>query len=304
MLKKSTISLLTVASLLGTVSIATSGEMPSKEEMWKMLQSQQQEINDLKSKLTSQPATQANKENTDTKKAGLHWSDRITISGVVEVSANTAKNYAKVSTSDATLDTVELAIDAQVTDMVSAHVLLLHEEAGNAAPGTTEMVDVDEATITLGNTEQFPLYLTAGRMAVPFGNFSSKLINDSLPLQLAETKETAIQVGFLADGFYGSVYTFNGDSKKLSSSDTIDQFGANLGYAGKFEGITLDVGASFMNSIEDSEGLTAIIPAATLGAIQQHVDGAGVHAVLEYEGFSLMGEYITATERFTNAEVA
>ncbi|MBF0438387.1 MAG: LbtU family siderophore porin [Magnetococcales bacterium] len=304
MLKKSTIPLLAMVALLGTTPVANSaGELPSKEEMWKMLKQQQEEINALKQILSIQknePVAPAEPQNGEKKKDGLHWSDRITLSGVVDVRANAKKDYAKTRTSDIVIDTVKVNVDSKVTDLVSAHVTLLHEEAANGAG--PEFVDVDEATITLGDPDKFPAYLTAGRMTVPFGKFTTNLINDPLTLQLAETKESVLQVGFNSEGFYGSGYAFNGNSQKAGHSDTIDQFGANLGFSGKLRNATLDIGASYINSIEDSEVLSSSIP--TLNAMSRHIGGAGVHAVLGFQGFTLIGEYITATDRFDNAEVA
>jgi len=61
-------------------------------------------------------------------------------------------------------------------------------------------------TITLGNMEMFPVYLTAGKMYVPFGNFESNMIQDPVTLEIGETRESAGQVGFEHSGFYGSAY--------------------------------------------------------------------------------------------------
>ena len=68
---------------------------------------------------------------------------------------------------------------------------------------------VDGAVITLGNTEKNPVYLAAGKMAVPFGNYETQMISDPLTLEIGETAEDALQLGVEAGGFYGSVYAFN-----------------------------------------------------------------------------------------------
>src|SRR5210317_89231 len=148
--------------------------------------------------------------------------ERVTLSGVVEVEAFSAEDFNGADTSDITLATVGLGLDAEITEWVNAHILLLYEE------DDTEPMDLDEGTITLGNLEKFPLYLNAGKMYVPFGSFESNMISDPLTLELGETRESAAQVGFEASGFYGSFYAFNSDiDDETSDDDEIKSFGAN-----------------------------------------------------------------------------
>ncbi|MBF0270548.1 MAG: LbtU family siderophore porin [Magnetococcales bacterium] len=313
--KRTTPALLAATALMGTASVAMAADLPSREEMWKMLQQQQQEINGLRQELQSQKsapapqqaapppqaapqAAEAGKE--PPKKEGLNWSDRITLSGAVDVRANTVETFKNAATSDVVIDTVKLGIDVKIADMVTGRIVFLHEEPYNAPD--TAFVDVDEATITLGDTERQPLYLTAGRKTVPFGKFTTNLISDPLTMQLGETKESVLEVGFQHKGGYGSVYAFNGNAQKAGGNDTIDQFGANLGYGGKIREVTFDFGGSLINSLEDSEVLTSRI--ATVNAMQQHIGGAGLHAQVGFSGFTLIGEYITALDRFAPTELA
>ncbi|MBF0340650.1 MAG: LbtU family siderophore porin [Magnetococcales bacterium] len=326
MMKKTVVPLLSVAALLGSASAAFSGDLPSREEMWKILQQQQQEINALKQELGSQkrepppaptpptaqgsqaaPAPQAAAANGEQKKE-LPWSERINLSGVVDVRANTMKNYAKVHSSDVVIDTVKLAADVKVSDLVKGRMVLLHEEPLNTSTTTMPdpaFVDIDEATITLGDTDKHPLYLTAGRKTVPFGRFTTTLISDPLTQQLGETKESVAEVGFKSNGAYGSVYAFNGNANK-KGKDTIDQFGADLGYGGKVREVTFDFGASMTNSLEDSEVVTArvaAVPGANITNMQQHVSGAALHASAGFGGVTLLGEFITAMDRFDLTEL-
>ena len=87
-------------------------------------------------------------------------SDRVSLSGLIEVEANVGDNFKGDDESDVALATVELGIDAQINEWVSGHILLLWEE------DDTEPIDVDEGTITIGNTEKSPVYLTAGKLCI------------------------------------------------------------------------------------------------------------------------------------------
>ena len=304
-------------------SSAQADEMPSRAEMWKMLQQQGKTIEELKSHIkdlagkgsqggvvwsdahTKHHAVLRSPEEKKEGTAALAWANRITLGGVVEVEAG-ASNNADGDDDDGSnvaLATVELGIDAVISELVNAHVLLLHEDGG----GTP--INVDEATITFGNPEKYPVYLTAGRMAVPFGNFTTNMVSDPLTLSMGETKESALQVGFEASGFNGSVYLFNGDANQTGKDDSIRQFGGNVDYTMEKNDLTLDVGISYTNSMDDSDAVWDVVKEISPEkdkdsvTVVDNVAGVGVHGKLGYQGFSLIGEYLGATESFAVGEL-
>jgi regulator of replication initiation timing len=217
--------------------------------------------------------------------------DHVSFSGLVEVEGSYSEDFEGINESKFELATVELGFDARANDWASGHVLVLYEEGGD------DKVLIDEAFITLGNTEQFPLSLTAGRMYVPFGKFETNMISDPLTLEIAETQETALQIGFAARGAHGSVFAFNGDTNEGGGDSQIEQFGANLGYAYEQEGFSIDVGVSYMNSMGDSDGLGEMLKEKDL-LESDYVDGLGVYAIAAIGPVSLIGEYITALDDF------
>ncbi|MCD6526540.1 MAG: hypothetical protein J7K75_06090, partial [Desulfuromonas sp.] len=99
------------------------------------------------------------------------WAERITLSGLVEAEVG----YEKIDfddpaqddedSSDISLATVELGIDVAVAEHVSGSVLLLWEEGEGP-------VDVDEAFILLNGEDVLPIFLRAGKIYVPFGDFT------------------------------------------------------------------------------------------------------------------------------------
>jgi hypothetical protein len=137
---------------------------------------------------------------------GGGWTDRITISGVVEAEAGfSSTDYNDSATddvdeSDIVLATVELGIDAEVYKHVSGHILLLYEEDENDGN-----IAIDEGFITIDGKDVVPLYLNAGQLYVPFGQFESHMITDPLTLDLGETSQSAVQVGFANDLFDASI---------------------------------------------------------------------------------------------------
>ena len=214
--------------------------------------------------------------------------EHVTISGLVEVEVGFSEDYDGNDESDIALATVELGIDIDLHKYVSAHILLLWEE------DDTEPVDLDEGYIMLGNTEHFPLYLQAGKLYVPFGNFESHMISDPLTLELGETRETAAIFGVEYKGLYGGAYAFNGDIDESGDDDEIKCFGLNAGYAFENETFGLDIGAGWINNLGDSDTLGDTLP----GEIKDYVGGLTAHAIFSWRGLQLIGEYLGATDDF------
>ncbi len=217
--------------------------------------------------------------------------DHVSFSGLIEVEASAGEDFEGASISNFELATVELGFDARANDWTSGHVLVLYEEGGD------DKILIDEAFITLGNTEQFPLYLTAGRMYVPFGKFETNMISDPLTLEIGETQETALQLGFAVQGAHGSFFAFNGDTNEGGGDSQIEQYGANLGYLYEQEGFSMDVGISYVNSMGDSDGLSEFLAEENL-LEADYVGGLGVYAIASVGPISLIGEYITALDDF------
>ena len=263
----------------------------------------EQEIRELKEKLNEQDGI------LDKAEIFKELSERVSISGAIEIEAFTAKNYDSDSESDIALATVELGFDVQIAEWVSGHVLLLWEE------DDTEEVVVDEGTITLGNTEKCPFYLTAGKLYVPFGVFESNMIQDPLTLEIGETRESAVQVGVEMSGFYGSVYVFNGDISEKNDTDKVECYGANIGYGFENDDLGFDIGVDWINNIADSDGLTDAVSGSWLPAygilgirgeeeIEDYVEGVSAHLILNFGPVMLIGEYLGACDDFETNELA
>jgi len=225
-------------------------------------------------------------------------SDRLTFSGLLEVEGIYESDYADDASSDLELATLEFGVDAEIHDYVSSHVLFLYEEP------TDENVEVDEAVITLGNPEKFPIYLTAGRQYLPFGVYETAMVSDPLSLEIAESQETAVQLRFEKEGAYGGVYAFNGDVDESSDSENhIDNFGANVGYNLQTGDVSTDVSVSYLNNIGDSDTLGDTLEDQANSTIEDYVAGMAASGSMHYRGFNLIGEYIAALDEFQEDEI-
>jgi hypothetical protein len=192
------------------------------------------------------------------------------LGGVIEVEATSGED-----TSDIAVATAELGIGAEINEKVSGEVVLLHE-AGEPDP-----IVVDVATVSLAFSDTFSV--TAGQSYAPFGVFDSNMISDPLTLEMAETAVSSIQADIASGALTTSLYTFNGTNE----DEEIDNWGASIGY----EAESFSVALGYIANIGDSDGIAA-------ETIDSEVPGMSVSASAGFGAFSLIGEYIAASDDF------
>jgi hypothetical protein len=234
------------------------------------------------------------------KESGSHFGG-VELYGVVEVEAMSGEDHTGVDGSDVTLATAELGLDFSVfNDWVNGTIVTLYED------DDTENWEVDQAYFTIGNTSEYPFYLTTGRMYVPFGNFETNLVSDPLTLEIGETRETAIELGFEKDNWYGSGYVFNGDVDEIGDDD-IGNYGLNLGYAADVKDRSFDVGLSWINHIGDADGIEDAVGDTNTdgdaGPVRDYIPAWGLYGIYRLGPWSFIGEYVSATKDFTAAEL-
>ena len=179
--------------------------------------------------------------------AGTDWLENIELAVLIEVEASYVEPFDAPAESDIVLANFELGITAEVSDWVEIGASLLYEQ--DETP-----LEVDLAYATIRNEEVTPVFLTAGQIYVPFGAYETNLVSDPLTLEIGETRETALQLGFVYRGFSGSVYGFSGDNK-VNGENRIGSWGANLAYSREHEDLIWAVGAGYINDLGDSDTL-------------------------------------------------
>ncbi|MEE8574249.1 MAG: LbtU family siderophore porin, partial [Thermodesulfobacteriota bacterium] len=221
--------------------------------------------------------------------------EMLTIGGLVEVEAyadETKMVGMKTNRdSDIVLATVEVGIDAEVHEYVNAHVLLLWEE------DDTEMVVVDEGIITI--TSPYGASVAAGRMYVPFGAFNSHMISDPMTVDLGETGESSVMLGF--EHQYVSIFAgvFNGHVDEADDREFRDDFYGAVNIT-PIEGVS--VGAYYISNIAESDSdITGHEAAGT--TMMSQVAGVGGYVSLEFGPIMAEGEYLAATEDFHSADL-
>lgn len=258
---------------------------------------------------TQPPGEPKRLERLDRKQAGADsapaWYRNIEIAGLIEVEASYLSPYEGDSESDIVLATAELGIRSQVNDWVEAGISFLYEQ------DETDL-EVDVAYLTLANADVSPLFLTAGQVYVPFGVYETNLVSDPLTLDIGEARETALQLGFEQSGFSGSLYVFNGDNN-IKGKDRIGSWGANLGFSQESDDRSWSVGAGYISDLGDSDTLHESINDNRVAGAELNPDlsidptertgGWTLNAAASFGPFSLIGEYLSATDDFDPASL-
>ncbi|NEX15192.1 MAG: hypothetical protein C1943_00805 [Halochromatium sp.] len=239
---------------------------------------------------------------------GGNWFENIEIAGLIEVEAVYADPFEGDIESDIVLATFELGIAAQVADWVAADASLLYEE------DDTDL-EVDIAQIRIANLDVTPVFFSAGQFYLPFGAYETNLVSDPLTLEIGETRETAAQLGFVYQGFGGSVYGFNGDHQ-VDGKRQIGSWGANLGFAQELDRVAWTLGVGYINDLGDSDSLQDRVSDNRNSRYVELVEGedaeAGSFSIdpidrtggwttnigLVVGDFNLIGEYLSATDNF------
>lgn len=209
------------------------------------------------------------------------WIDRVSFSGEVEFEALLTKGGDN-DESTADLPSFEFGLDASLSDSLEAYLLLV-------ADAPDHDIELDEGGIII---KFGPGSLNLGKQYVPFGNYASQMISDPLTLELGEARESAATLGFEAGPVTTSVFLFDGGVDESGADDAVDNYGFGLGLATAIGAFSYDVGASYIDSLADSDGLEENFEEG----IAKRVGGIGAYLITGAGPVSFIAEYVAATD--------
>ena len=142
-------------------------------------------------------------------KIGPRINEFVTLSGSLEVVASRTRNFTGPVQRNISLNTAELDFDIKANEGVTGSLILAFDPGTSVTfpttDGATSGVDrltIDRATVTIGDTQRFPLYAKVGRDVLPFGTStgltrtSNLSLGGPLTIEVFETRATAIGFGF------------------------------------------------------------------------------------------------------------
>ena len=227
------------------------------------------------------------------------WDPRLLLGAQVELGASYEKQGRQGSTDEATVG-VELALDAFPTDALAGHVLFSWEERTSRGGGH---VDVDEAFARLGGNDDIAFYVEGGRMELPFGEYETQFIEDSLVQIIGETKDDVVTMGYEGDGLELLASLFRGyrpnhhhhepDVVVALKADPVEVLECGVFWIsdlGQSEELKGEIHGSIKESREEEEESGPLR--------QRRVGGLGAFLLLELDYLSASIEYVTALKRF------
>lgn len=255
------------------------------------------------------------------------WTKRITVSGELNVDGKWRSKHGPTGTgtnenslfqnthySDIYLNNSQFDIDAYVNSWTSAHISVAgrdpmlinknYQYKSDVVDGSK--INLDEAYVTIGNLDQYPVYGTFGRQYVPFGVYDRHPIEPSLTQYLSQTQATAAKVGFaMPMGLYGSAYTFRGKSKYVGDTELYDNaeyqinnYGGEVGFMSNYTvgDMPFDYGLSvgYLGDMRDVDYISAMSTPRNNHA----VGGLSVDGHVKTGPFTLRANYVTALSDF------
>lgn len=236
------------------------------------------------------------------KSGGPNINEFVSLSGSIEGDYKLGKDFQKDHSSEFVLDTVELIMDVKVTDWATGKIVIDYDGDDE------DRFYLDEAHITLGKTEEFPFFLTGGKIFAPFGDFSTNMIQDPLTQTLGEINPKGVIAGYEQNGITATVFSYNGMNENSDpaddDNDSINGFGASLAYSYEQEDRGVNAGVAWVNNIADSSTITDFLEDASVFSVTDQVPGLSLNLGGKYRAFSLITEYIAALDSFDAAEIA
>ena len=266
------------------------------------------------------------------------WFNRIKISGEANIDARWANrspiNFGlgadgrvrDQSATDLTVNNASLFVDATVNSWTSVHVGLLYQDTNNfsrilgfpvvptsqfnpqLAMNNFNSV-LDEMYVRIGDFSRTSIYGQVGKMSIPFGDY--KRFSAVVPFTqlLTETRQTAIQLGFVdGSGFNGAVYVFRGSPKVgdvaggFQTTSRVQNFGVNLGIANTTDKMGYKFGVGYLRNMADVKYINDRIgnAANVLGAnaYNKPVGGLSVDGAVSMGAFDANAHYVTALQTF------
>lgn len=139
---------------------------------------------------------------------GSKINEFVTFGGVFEMIAGRSKDFSDVSKSSIGLNTAEFDFEIKVNDWTTGSIVLEYIDGSSVVFSTTsgydtsvDRINLDTASITIGDTQKFPAYVKTGRMILPFGSSTGVhradvlSIESPMTIEVFESKKNAIGFG-------------------------------------------------------------------------------------------------------------
>lgn len=160
------------------------------------------------------------------------------------------------------------------------------------------------AFVTMGELDHSPVYATMGQFSLPFGRYSTYMINKPVTKRLGRIKQRALQFGYARSGWNAQAYAYKGETNIGRSG--IDEFGANVTAASSHGAWNWHYGAGLTSNLAESKqmqsnggsGFAGFAVTGTTESLAHRVPALDVHTEINRGNKGLNLEYVAAVRRF------
>ena len=195
--------------------------------------------------------------------------------------------YEGPAASEWLISTLELGMTFQPHPWVTLEASGLYEDNGQTP------LELDVAQLKIGPPAG-PWFLAGGQFYLPFGRYESNMVSDPLTLDLGENREIGAALGFEYASLFGAAYSYQGE-RLGQQGGGLDEWGAEVGYAGKPNGYPLTLAVGYISDIGDSDSLYPLVED------NDRIGGLALSALFEAGPWTLIGEYVAATQTFDDS---
>ena len=200
---------------------------------------------------------------------------------------------------------VGLSLAATITDWaaVEAGFLYEHTDLGERenVPGS-EATFLETATLRFG-TPEGPWSLVAGQQFLPFGVFDTRMFSEPLTLELGETNELSVSLGWSCGGLTTTLFGF-GRNDDLDAAGGVAGYGAAVSFSSEREESGLALNLALTSDFSYSANMLSLLADTTANeGPADRTAGLSAHAAVRYGAATLIAEYVGALESYAAREM-
>lgn len=257
------------------------------------------------------------------------WYNRIWVSGGANVdigkwgnrnSNYMGENYQRVSLNDAYLNVAADASDwakffasisYDTATIVNNPSLFNNRGAAeysapysnNIGGSNQHSVQLEQGFATLANFDVSPIFVQVGKQFQDFSRYEIHPITRSLTQVMSETLATSLKLGFLYNGFNGSLFAFDDPLTKVGGgSNTTTNYGAALGYDMPNDQFGWDIGAAYLYNMigvnDVAFSVNNFVGTAAGAGYHSRVGAYALYGDLNTGPFTVGVRYTAAAQRF------
>lgn len=270
------------------------------------------------------------------------WFNRIHVSGGVNLDlgkfGNRGTDYMGVNYERFSINDAYLNFSADVNDWVKAFASLSFETAtindpvptnasvssgdtgiseysaayaNNITSGSSSVIQMEQAFVTIGNMNESPLFLQLGKQFQDHSRYMIHPITRSLTQVMSETLATSAKIGFMTNGFTGSASVFENPIVKTGDSNKATNYILALGYDQNNDELGFDLGISYIRDMIGTNDVAYRVNQflnvenifTPITGYRSRIAGMALYGDVNSGPFSLAARYTRALDNFNRFDL-